>query len=109
MFDDGSSSSLAGIGLQLLFFSPLGFAAVGLILALARKWVVMGWEYKDAVKDRDAWKNLYEKSQSALADQTQATYIANARADTANDTAQVATRLLQALQSAGGARAPVQP
>lgn len=33
--------SLATVGLQLLFLSPLAFAALAVIVALIRKWFVM--------------------------------------------------------------------
>lgn len=102
---DSPDGSLSAIGLNLLFFSPAVALCLFALFALWRRWIVMGWAYREQSELAAANWVLYEKSQETLAEVRQALFVANSRADTANDTALISARLLQALQS-GGIHAP---
>lgn len=57
-----SAEGAAGVDIKTILDAVNAAGVVGLfalfVVALARKWVVMGWVYNDAVEREQEWKEL---------------------------------------------------
>jgi hypothetical protein len=99
-------TSPAGALLQFAWLSPISAVLLLGLVALVKRWIVLGWAYREKCRESDGWRDLYNQSQATLTEVRKGAEADRTRGDAAIETARVSQRLLELLHP-GGDRAPL--